>query len=163
MYRVFQLWQRHAELLAHDLQRLPRLDMDSTSSTSAAMREHRLTEAAIRISNHLGRLVRRQLDQPGIAVRCELDPMQIRIHHLGEDPLTVTHDNQLTHAAPLRSVTRLLREVVQHLGPIGVQAPGSKRMLHPQLRLDPLQRRPDPLQGHAGSRQTGADGTPATT
>ena len=104
----------------------PRAKIGSTASgrssatrPGAPAREDRLPQAAGRLDDQLRDLVRREPDQGGVVVGRELQPRQIRAHHLVGHVLVVAHDHEF--ACRFRRALVLAGDgvVVEHLGAVG--------------------------------------------
>jgi hypothetical protein len=73
--------------------------------------------------------VLRQADQSRVPVSGEIDPAQVLVHYLRQDPLVVADDDELASGVTLGSVPGVLGVVVKNLCAIGVKPSAPKRVL----------------------------------
>jgi hypothetical protein len=119
--RVLNLVARQPELPCHGVHRLAGAEqVDYVIDAGPAVGEPRPSEGMVGIDSYLGDPVLRKSDELCVAVRAEVDPPQVQVDDLAEDPLVIADHDEFAGRLSLRGVPGMLGIVVQDLGPVGV-------------------------------------------
>jgi len=86
-----------------------------------------------------------------VPVVTELDPLQVGLDDLVEDPLIVADDDQVPGGASGRWVIAVPGVVEEHFRAVGIEPTRRERMVQPQLVLKTGQRRADALKGNTAA------------
>jgi hypothetical protein len=150
MRQVLYFCTRQAKFRGDSIDRLASQEqVDDIGELRAPSGQARPAEGVVWIHRHLSDRVLGKTDQPRVPVAGEVDPTQVLVHDLGEDPLIIADHDELARGVTLESVADVPGVIVENFGAIGMKPSARQSVLKAEFRRQRVNGGADPLRRHA--------------